>query len=115
MITKEEFDKAVEYCTGGHGTCNQCPLRLTNKPLICGVYLTEYIKENEPAPAGTGTSSNDNKLHLDDSTLLGICQEALLSIGDRVAESDGDSYILGYVHAVIDVLEQMKADKGENN
>ena len=111
MITKEEFDKAVEYCNGDTRNCLGCPLR--DKDFECGVYLTEYIKENEPAPAATGTSSNDNKLHLDDNTLLGICQEALLSIGDRVAESDGDSYILGYVHAVIDVLEQMKGRQKE--
>lgn len=110
MITKEEFDKAVEVCTSKSKACEGCPLRY--KRYMCGVYLTEYIK-NEPAPAGTGTSSNDNKLHLDDSTLLCICQEALLSIGDRVAESDGDSYILGYVHAVIDVLEQMKGRQKE--
>ena len=118
MITKEEFEKAVEYCTSDTTVCTGCPLCASARDHVCGVYLTEYIKENEPAPSANGTSSEvslgDTKkilAHLDDSTLLDICQEALLSIGDRVAESNGDSYILGYVHAVIDVLEQMK---GEN-
>ena len=80
MITKEEFEKAVEYCTSDITDCDGCPFCTSDRHHVCGTYLTEYIKENEPAPAATGTSSNDNKLHLDDNTLLGICQEALLSI-----------------------------------
>lgn len=77
MITKEEFEKAVEYCTS-EGFCSNC--LLIRKPLRCGIYLAEYIKENEPAPAATGTSSevstNDthNLTHIDDSTKEQICQ-----------------------------------------
>lgn len=26
MITKEEFEKAVEYCTGFTASCEKCPL-----------------------------------------------------------------------------------------
>ena len=75
MITKEEFEKAVEYCTGDVIDCAGCPLN--DKDLKCGVYLTEYIK-NEPAPAATGTSSEVSKdtdnIHIDDSTKEQICQ-----------------------------------------
>lgn len=77
MITKDEFEKAVEYCTS-EGFCSNC--LLVRKPLKCGIYLAEYIKENEPAPAATGTSSevstNDthNLTHIDDSTKEQICQ-----------------------------------------
>lgn len=76
MITKEEFEKAVEYCTGFAVSCENCPL--CEKDFKCGAYLAEYLKENELAPAATGTSSeilkNINSIHLDDSTKEQICQ-----------------------------------------
>ncbi|WP_294408386.1 hypothetical protein [uncultured Ruminococcus sp.] len=114
MITKEEFEKAVDHCNGDTITCCGCPLY--GKQHHCVVYLTEYIKENEPAPAVTDTSSEvslgDTKkilAHLDDSTLLDICQEALRNIADRVAEvNGGDDYIQGYANAVTDVVDRLK-------
>lgn len=79
MITKEEFEKAIEICTSQTTSCKNCPLN--DKPMTCGVYLTEYIKENEPAPSANGTSSEvslgDTKkilAHFDDSTKEQICQ-----------------------------------------
>lgn len=76
MITKEKFEKAVEVCTDGNMNCTQCPLG--QRFYKCGVYFTRYIKENEPAPAATGTSSEVSKdtssTHLDDSTKSDICQ-----------------------------------------
>lgn len=76
MITKEEFEKAVNYCTEFTVSCKDCPL--SEKDLKCGAYLAEYLKENEPAPAATGTSSEVSKdtdnIHLDDSTKSDICQ-----------------------------------------
>ena len=110
MITKDEFEKAVEYCTS-EGFCSNC--LLIRKPLRCGIYLAEYIKENEPAPSANGTSSEVSKdtdnIHLDDSTLLDICQEALRNIADRVAEiNGGDDYIQGYANAVTDVVDRLK-------
>jgi len=76
MITKEEFEKAVNYCTEFTVSCKDCPL--SEKDLKCGAYLAEYLKENEPAPAATGTSSEVSKdtdnIHLDDSTKWDICQ-----------------------------------------
>ena len=72
------------------------------------VSYKEYI-ENEPAPSGNDTSSsNKNITHLDDSTLLEICQEGLLNISNKIAET-GDGYTFGYVQAVIDVIEKLKA------
>lgn len=76
MITKEEFEKAVNYCTEFTVSCENCPL--CEKDFKCGAYLAEYLKENELAPAATGTSSeilkNINSTHLDDSTKSDICQ-----------------------------------------
>ena len=76
MITKEEFEKAVEVCTNTDETCEHCPL--SKKFFSCGGYLTRYIKEHEPAPAATGTSSAVSKdtdnIHVNDSTKEQICQ-----------------------------------------
>lgn len=44
MMTKEEFEKAVEICTSADRNCGQCPL---NKKIYkCGGYFARYIKEN---------------------------------------------------------------------
>ena len=76
MITKEEFEKAVEYCTGFTASCENCPL--SEKDFKCGVYLAEYLKENEPALSANSTSSEVSKdtgsTHLDNSTKEQICQ-----------------------------------------
>lgn len=77
MITKEEFEKAVEYCAGFTVSCENCPL--SEKDLKCGVYLAEYIRENEPALSANSTSSEVSKdtgsiLQFDDSTKEQICQ-----------------------------------------
>lgn len=74
MITKEEFEKVVEVCTSADMNCEHCPL--DKKIYKCGGYLARYIKENEPAPAATGTSSTkkENTFQTDDSTKEQICQ-----------------------------------------
>lgn len=70
--------------------------------------------KNEPAPAPTETSpevstnDTDNILHLDDSTKSEICQETMLKVCDRIIEVDGDAYILGYIHSVIDMINRLK-------
>lgn len=74
MMTKEEFEKVVEICTSADRNCGQCPL---NKKIYkCGGYFARYIKENEPAPAATGTGSTkkENTFQIDDSTKEQICQ-----------------------------------------
>lgn len=73
MITKEEFEKAVEYCTGFTASCENCPL--SEKDFKCGTYLAEYIK-NEPALSANSTSSTkkENTFQIDDSTKSDICQ-----------------------------------------
>lgn len=97
MITKEKFEKAVEVCTDGNMNCTQCPLG--QRFYKCGVYFTRYIKENEPAPAATGTSSEVSKdtdnIHIDNSTKEQICQAY-----DTVDEACTD---------IIDIYEGMSA------
>lgn len=123
MITKEEFEKAVNYCTGFTVNCEDCPL--SKKDFKCGTYLAEYIK-NEPALSANSTSSEVSKntgsiLHLDDSTKEQICQaydtadKACTDILDiyegmpaceRRAFDIGEAY--GKICSTRDKLENMK-------
>ena len=108
MMTKEEFEKVVEICTNADRNCGQCPL--SKKIYRCGGYLARYIKENEPAPAATGTSSEVSKetssiLHLDDSTKAAICQAY-----DTVDEACTD--IIG-IYEVMSEREHRAFDIGE--
>lgn len=98
MITKEEFEKAVEFCTNADENCAHCPL--SKKFFTCGRYLTRYIKENEPALSANSTSSevvskDTDNIHLDNSTKEQICQAY-----DTVDEACTD---------IIDIYEGMSA------
>ena len=100
MITKEEFEKAVNYCTEFTVSCKGCPLN--GKDLVCGAYFTEYIR-NEPAPAATGTSSTkkENTLQIDDSTKSDICQvlasamSTLLALRQEMEPHEKKAFNLG--------------------
>ena len=123
MITKEEFEKVVEVCTDGNMNCTQCPLG--KKFYRCGVYFAHYIKETEPAPAATGTSSevskDTNSTHLDDSTKEQICQaydtvdEActdIIDIYEGMSECEQRAFDIGEAYGKIcstrDKLEKLK-------
>lgn len=115
MMTKEEFEKAVEYCTGFTASCENCPL--SEKDFKCGVYLAEYLKENEPAPAATGTSSEVSddtnfKVHLDDSTLLDICQEGLEEISKIALDDYPNEFLTGYVCAARNNIKRLRGGEG---
>lgn len=45
MITKEEFEKAVECCASDITDCDGCPLCASDKHRMCSTYLAEYIKK----------------------------------------------------------------------
>lgn len=129
MITKEEFEKAVEYCTGFTASCENCPL--SEKDFKCGVYLAEYLKENEPALSANSTSSEVSKdtgsiLHLDDTTKAAICQayktadEAcsnILTVYEGMSECEQRAFDIGEVYGKIcstrDKLEKLKGGDGK--
>ena len=128
MMTKEEFEKAVEICTSADRNCGQCPL---NKKIYkCGGYFARYIKENEPAPAATGTSSeilkNINSTHLDDSTKAAICQayktadEAcsnILTVYEGMSECEQRAFDIGEAYGkIFDTrckLEELRGGDGK--
>lgn len=82
MLTREETIKAFECCYMTYN-CKECPLDKQGKCYIRNFGKPEvnkavmhYLKENEPAPAATGTSSTkkENTFQIDDSTKSDICQ-----------------------------------------
>lgn len=116
MITKEEFEKAVEYCTGFTASCENC--LLSEKDFKCGVYLAEYLKENEPVLSANSTSSEVSKdtgsiLHLDDSTLLDICQEELEAISEIALDDYPNEYLTGYIVALKKNIERLRGGYGK--
>ena len=129
MITKEEFENAVEYCTGFTASCENCSL--SEKDFKCGTYLAEYIKENEPALSANSTSSevsNDTnfKVHLDDSTKEQICQAYdtadkacadILDIYEGMSACEHRAFDIGEVYGKIcstrDKLEKLRGGDGK--
>ena len=116
MMTKEEFEKVVEVCTSADINCGQCPL--SKKNYRCGGYLARYIKENEPAPAATGTSSevvskDTNSTHLDDSTLLDICQEGIEEMAKIALDDYPNEFLTGYVEAFKHNIERLRGGDGK--
>ena len=115
MITKEEFEKVVEICTSADRNCGQCPL---NKKIYkCGVYFARYIKENEPALSANSTSSEVSKdtssTHIDDSTLLNICQEELEAISEIALDDYPNEYLTGYIVALKKNIERLRGEQSD--
>lgn len=120
MLTREETIKVFKICHCGEGYCDDCPMQCEDKPckneLSSAVlhYLKEP-KENEPAPAVTGTSSevvskDTNSTHLDDSTKEQICQESqraykacelILEIYERMDDNEQKAFDLGQSYRVM--------------
>lgn len=116
MMTKEEFEKAVEVCTSADTNCAHCPL--SKKIYRCGGYFARYIKETEPALSANSTSSevsNDTnfKVQLDDSTLLNICQEKLEKISKIALDDYPDEFLTGYICAVKDNIQKLRGGDGK--
>jgi hypothetical protein len=115
-MTKEEFEKAVEFCTNADENCAHCPL--SKKFFTCGRYLTRYIKENEPALSANSTSSevsvkeDTNNIHLNDSTLLDICQEELEAISEIAINDYPNEYLTGYIVALKKNIERLRGGEG---
>ena len=112
MITKEEFEKAVECCASDITDCDGCPLCASDKHRMCSTYLAEYIK-NEPALSANSTSSevvskDTDNIHLNDSTLLNICQEELEAISEIALDDYPNEYLTGYIVALKKNIERLR-------
>jgi hypothetical protein len=114
-FTDEEVVEAALCCTAN--SCQTCPFIVLGAGFEkCVIKFSEYIANNtktEPAPAATGTSSEVSKdtdnIHLNDSTLLDICQEGLCT----VAQNRNADYQIGYADAVLDVIKKLKGEQSD--
>lgn len=124
MISKEEFEKAVNYCTEFTVSCKGCPL--SEKDFKCGVYLAEYLKENEPALSANSTSSTkkENTFQIDDSTKSDICQvltsamSTLLALRQEMEPHEKKAFDLGETYKDIccaSALMSSVRKGGDNN
>lgn len=116
MMTKEEFEKAVEICTSADRNCGQCPL---NKKIYkCGGYFARYMK-TEPALSANSTSSEEvskdtgSILHLDDSTLLDICQEGIEEVAKVALDDYPNEFLTGYIEAFKDNIKRLRGGDGK--
>ena len=123
MLTREETIKAFECCYMTHN-CGECPFDELGE-WECSIGEPEinravmhYLKENEPAPAATGTSSevsvkeDTDNIHLNDSTLLDICQEELEAISEISLNDYPNEYLTGYIVALKKNIERLRGGEG---
>lgn len=112
MLTREETIKAFECCYMTHN-CKECPLDRQGKCYVGNAGNPEinkavmhYLKENEPAPAATGTSSevvskDTDNIQIDDSTKSDICQvlasamSTLLALRQEMEPHEKKAFDLG--------------------
>lgn len=137
MLTREETIKAFECCYMTHN-CGECPfdkqgkcyIRNFGKPEVNKAVM-HYLKENEPAPAATGTSSEVSKdtdnIHFDNSVKTQICQEVqkaykacelILDIYERMEDEEQKAFDLGQSYrAMLEVKEELTriGNGGDNN
>lgn len=112
-FTSEDIIKVAKCCIVDN--CVSCPLAGH------GNCITDFMKnvleciKSEPAPAATGTSSevvskDTNSTHLDDSTLLDICQayetadEAcsnILTVYEEMSECEQRAFDIGEAYGKI--------------
>lgn len=118
-FTNEDIINAAKHCAT-NADCDNCPFFATLEIEGCIETFTQYIVNNtkkEPAPAATGTSSEVSKdtgsiLHLDDSTLLDICQEGLEEISKIALDDYPNEFLTGYVRAVRNNIKRLRGGEG---
>ena len=93
-------------------------VRSAKKIYRCGGYFARYIKENEPALSANSTSSevvskDTDSTHLDDSTLLDICQEELEAITEIALNDYPNGYLTGYIVALKNNIKRLRGEHSD--
>ena len=121
MLTREETIKAFECCYMTHN-CGGCPFdeqgewECGNGEPEINKAVMHYLKENEPAPAVTDTSSevvskDTDNIQIDDSILLDICQEGLEEISKIALDDYPNEFLTGYVEAFKDNIKRLRIEQ----
>lgn len=114
-FTNEKIINVAKCCIAHN--CVSCPLA-GNVNCVTDFmnHILEYTK-NEPAPAATGTSSEVSKdtssTHLDDSTLLDICQEGLEEISEIALDDYPNEYLTGYIEAFRGNIKRLRGEQSD--
>lgn len=114
-MTKNEIITVTKCCIVDD--CGPCPLRGTDN-CITGFmnHILEYMK-NEPAPAATGTSSEVSKdtssTHLDDSTLLNICQEGIEEMAKIALDDYPNEFLTGYIESFKGNIKRLRGEHSD--
>lgn len=121
MLTRGETIKAFECCYMTHN-CGGCPFDEQGK-WACSAEseinkaVMHYLKENEPAPAATGTSSEVSKdtssTHLDDSTLLNICQEGIEEMAKIALDDYPNEFLTGYIESFKGNIKRLRGEHSD--
>lgn len=117
-FTDEEIVRAALCCTAN--SCQTCPFTVLGAGFEkCVIKFSEYIAnntKNEPALSANSTSSEVSKdtdnIYLDDSTLLGICQEGIEKISKIALDDYPNEFLTGYVCAVRDNIKRLRGGEG---
>ena len=109
-LTKEDIIKVAKCCIADN--CGACPF--INRDNCITDFMKNVLEciKNEPAPAVTDTSSEVSKdtdnTHLNDSTLLDICQEELETISEIALNDYPNGYLTGYIVAFKKNIERLR-------
>lgn len=80
MITKKEFEKAVDYCASDPTDCEGCPLCASDKHRMCSTYLAEYIKnESKPVIKNIPSAESNSNTIYENAKITDVS----LGIGDH--------------------------------
>lgn len=115
-MTKDEIITVAKCCIVD--TCESCPLVESGNCIINFMkHILEYMK-TEPTPAVTGTSSEVSKdtgsiLHLDDSTLLDICQEGIEEMAKIALDDYPNEFLTGYIEAFKDNIRRLRGEQSD--
>ena len=120
-FTDEEIVRAAHCCT--KNDCKTCPFIVLGAGFKnCVIKFSEYIANNtktEPALSANSTSSevsvkeDTDNIHLNDSTLLDICQEELKAITVIALNDYPNGYLTGYIVALKKNIERLRGEHSD--
>lgn len=118
-FTNEDIINAAKHCAT-NADCDNCPFFATLEIEGCIETFTRYIvnnTKNEPALSANSTSSevskDTNSTHLDDSTLLDICQEGIEEMAKIALDDYPNEFLTGYVEAFKHNIERLRGGDGK--
>ena len=115
-MTKDEIITVAKCCIVDN--CVSCPLAGHGNCITDFMnHILEYMK-TEPAPAATGTSSevvskDTDNIHLNDSTLLDICQEGIEEMAKIALDDYPNEFLTGYIEAFKDNIRRLRGGDGK--